>query len=706
MRPAATVAILLSVLTVGFGIAYPFMFATSTPTNDIIDFYYWYLGSGGLSGFGFDKFYAWHNEHRLVVPRMWFIADILLVEGRQTFLLVVIFLSAFLHAGLLAALFRGLGQSRDATALAFVIAAAAAVSPVQFENLLQGFQVQFVQVWLFASTALALIAWAPVAEGRWLGPWVIAALVAGLLSTYSMFNGLAVWPLLVVFAMWRRFPLGWIFAVATVGSTIMAVEVYGFLNRPGGGVTLPEGTSVWTFVRYMARYLTSGISEIGTLGQEIVGVAAVLGVIGGGLRTLFRPSDAPPERMALYGICAFILSAAFVTALGRLQFGLGSAEASRYTTPSMVFLFVAGMLAIDALSRRSATRALPWVTGLLTVLLLVPGLVKGAREIPFRLIERDLADQAIASDLAGGYRPDTIAGIYPHWPPFPAQTLAMLRSNGLGPYSELKRFVPPADALAQGPAVGAPECFGNADRLEVDVVNGVTFSAWLIDPSTGRRPTWAVGRAPDGRAVAWGMALEPRGDMVTIPADQPFDRGYRAFGEVPNPPVQSITVEGVFEDGSRCRLPGTISPRPARFLQELPAGAQRATEQQWSFIGTPPFGRKGEVQPPSGIRPVYGTFGQKDRRFDAWIELGDPGEAKGVALPILTDRWPFGTTIEILGADGVPVDRVDLKRPSERAWVWATLRPQVMTPGMRLAIRTVQAHAQNNVAFGTPFWLP
>lgn len=706
-RIAIGAAVALALATILLGAAYPLFLSTSVPMNDIVDFYHQFLEAGGFSGYGLADLYRWHNEHRLVVPKLWFLADLAVVDGRQSLLLLVIFLSALLHAALLAMVFRGLGHSWRATALAFVVAAGAMVSPVQYENLLFGFQVQFVQVWLFASLAFALIAVAP-AEGErpfLLGLAVLGALLFGLASSYSMFNGLAVWPLLMVFAVWRRLPLVWTLTVVGVGGLVMAVEVTAFLNRPGGGSGLALGAGLDTLLLFMARYLTSAIGEIGTLGQEIVGLAAMAAVVVAGLYALVRPGRVPAMRMALLAVCAFVIAASLATGLGRLHIGLGAANASRYTTPSMVFLVTVGLLAFDGLLRLRIARALPWAVVASVVLLLVPGWAHALRDMPHRLAARDLAELTVVSHLAGGYRPEMLRHIYPHWPPRPGGVLDGLKAAGLGPYSEEKRFRPPEAALAAGPAVDAPLCEGSADRLRIDPVTGVTFAAWLSSAETGRQPPWVVARAPDGSVVAWGARKEARADRAPIPEPGILARGSRGFGPAPEPMIDRVTIEGVFDDGSRCRLLGMVAAMPDRYLEALPTGSRPVASEGWSFDGEPLAGGTDDAVAPQGASPLYGSFGLQDRRFSARFDLGDPEGARGVLLPLVTARWPFGTTIRLLDASGATLDSITLTRPVGPPWRWAALYPAVVSPGMRLEIITTERHGFNDVAFGTPHWL-
>lgn len=706
MRAAVAISLGLALVTAASGIAYQIFLSSPVPSGDMIDFYDRFFAAGGFSGYGLSDLYAWHNEHRLVLPKLWFLADVALADARQTLLLTVIAITAVLHAALLAGLFRQLGHSVRAAALAFAIAAAALLSPIQYENLLNGFQVQFVQVWFFASLSFALIAWAPVGKERPAGIalCVIGAVLAGLCSSYSMFNGLAVWPVLIVLALWRRLPIGWSAFVILVGGATMATECVGFLQREAGGTGLASGA--WVILQFMARYLTSGIGDIGTLGQDILGSLMLAVVTVAGLRGLVRAEQTSPIRMALFAVCAFVIAGAIATALGRLHNGLGGANTSRYTTPSMVFLVTVGLLAFDLLLRRELTRVVAWALPVGTLLLLVPGGVHGIRDFKHRLAGRDLAELAVVSHLAGGYRTEMDGHLYPHLPSRADDVLNAMEAAGLGPFSRIEEIQPPAPTLEDGLAVDSPTCTGEAGALRIDPVDGVTFSAFLASAESGRPARWMVLRSPDGKVVGWGAALEPRGALAPIPEPGVLSRGLRAFGETPDPMIDTVTVEGVFTDGSRCRLPGAVTTTAPRYLATLPDGALPAAASDWIFSLHPPVGGTGAAAVPPKARPVFGNFGIQRRRFIAVLPLGAPGSAQGVLLPLHTGRYPDGAHVSLLDAGGTVLDHVALDRPVAPGWFWLALRPATLGEGMRLEIRTDVGQPFDEVAFGMPHWLP
>jgi hypothetical protein len=373
----------------------------------------------------------------------------------------------------------------------------------------------------------------------------------------------------------------------------------------------------------------------------------------------------------------------------------------------MVFLVSVGMLTFASLHRlqRRRTTAVATVVGV--ILLLVPGLVHGVRDYRHHLAGRDLADLAVVSHLASGYRPLTLAAIYPHWPPLPDLALQQMQEARLGPFSQPWRYRPPASARsAEDAPADAPECDGTVERLRIDPVNGVTFAARLTDLATGRIPPWVVARSLEGDVVAWGAALEPRHDHAPILGDSIFERGFRAFGPRPEPMIETVTVEGVFEDGTRCRLPGVFVAESPRFVASLPPTAVSAAAGGWTFVGDRLAGETGAAEIPEAAMPVFGSIRLPDRSFDASIALTDPAGAKALMLPLHTETRPFGTTITLNAADGRVVDSILLTRPANAGWVWLVMLAPDLQPGMSIRIRTVQRHPWNGLAFGQPYWVP
>ena len=143
-------------------------------------------------------FWVQANEHRIFVPRLQFLAEYRLFGGTYAFLFTAIAVSSLALAAAFAVAVRLETGDRLLAWGTFCVSAIATMSPVGRENLWWAYQVQFVQVFLFATLAiLAVVAAARSATRRWL--WVGASALAAVAASYSMANGLLVWlPLLAL----------------------------------------------------------------------------------------------------------------------------------------------------------------------------------------------------------------------------------------------------------------------------------------------------------------------------------------------------------------------------------------------------------------------------------------------------------------------------------------------------------------------------
>lgn len=561
MRAAAAVVVILGLVSALAGVAVAVLAFEPIPFADSIDFFRRFFEVGGWEGYGLGELYARHNEHRLVVPRLWFLLDLALFQGTQAFLIVVTVLSSLAHAAVLAWVFRCL-EHRSAMLWAFAAAAlGATLSPAQWENLVWSFQVQFIQVWLFASLAFVAVALggAPASWTR-----LALAIVCGLASSYSMANGILVWPLLVALALWRGVRGGplWLLLVAAV--TVIGVEVANYHAHAGHGDPLQTIRQPIALARYALRYLTSGVAVIGNLGQELLGGALVAAWGAFAMRALLRRDRHAPAHGVLIAVAGFVIGAALLTALGRVTFGLGQANSVRYATPSFVFMLAVLGLLLDRLSRveRPKVVSLGMVAG--AAVLLVPGLVDGAKHLPAVLDQRDNRANAIIAYLAGGYRPETLGAIFPHVKMMAFRVLEELDRRNLGPFADRSRYQLPAAVRGADLAVPAGPCRGHVDLAKSDPEAGLQLSGWLAAPDTASQPGWIAVADQTGRIVAWGASRVPRPDVGKAIGRGAFGRGFDAFG--PKPADGPLRVFGVLDDGQLCRLPGEVAaplPRPA-----------------------------------------------------------------------------------------------------------------------------------------------
>src|SRR5579864_5923036 len=168
-------------------------------------------------------FWQQHVDHRLAVPRVLFAVDHLFFRARGWFLLVCAFCFQALTGIMLWWLSgKAYRQERVERVLLGALIAACVFSGQQWLNLIWPFQVQFPLVYL-AVTATMLALWQGAAR-NWPSLWTAIIIVLATVATYSMANGVLLWPLLLVAGVWLRMPRRHLAAIAA--STVLLGATY------------------------------------------------------------------------------------------------------------------------------------------------------------------------------------------------------------------------------------------------------------------------------------------------------------------------------------------------------------------------------------------------------------------------------------------------------------------------------------------------
>ena len=168
----------------------------------------------------FDWLWRQYNQHRLVIPKLFLLADLHWFQARQVFSLTSIFVIQLLLLSLLGGSMRVLGGWRGALCrTGFGLAAFCIFCPSQWSNFVWGFQTCFVLPGLFATLSFAglLLYWVRDGESR-RSQYLLVSIAAALGTSYSLSNGNLVWPLLVGAALLLRLPLRATVAYAAAGA--------------------------------------------------------------------------------------------------------------------------------------------------------------------------------------------------------------------------------------------------------------------------------------------------------------------------------------------------------------------------------------------------------------------------------------------------------------------------------------------------------
>ena len=155
----------------------------------------------------------------------------------------------------------------------------------------------------------------------------VCSLLGGVLSTFSMANGLLIWPIMFLvctrFRAWR-----WATTVTIVGTII--VTTY-FLDFQQGEALLDSLRNPQEFLYFFVTFL--GIPSFGILGSRgtiFFGAIAILLVAYHFFRQGRHVDDNTPSVCLLLGICLFLIATAAMVSVGRFRLDIEPALVPRY----------------------------------------------------------------------------------------------------------------------------------------------------------------------------------------------------------------------------------------------------------------------------------------------------------------------------------------------------------------------------------------
>ena len=331
----------------------------------------------------FNDFWAQHNEHRPLIPRVFqFAMAYVTAWDIRAELAVNLAVAVATFVLLLVVLRRSLDR------LAYLAAACATsvlfFSPIQYENWLWGWQLE----WFLANLAAVGVAWAlTVTIDR--SPRRGLAIAAGcaVVATFSLGQGLLVWPAGLAVLLLRRRPWR---AWAGIAAAVILVY-YGNYTEPGyhPSKTLFLEQPV-DFVLFVLLYFGRSLAFSQATGA-VVGTAMVLGFLAGlAYVFLHRRDRALVEAAAPWvGIGLYAFGSGIITAVSRLGFGTAYAGISRYSTMTALFA-IATMALLATIARTPHGRELPvqlrrWAPAALVV----PLILVGVGNIPNALRKAD-----------------------------------------------------------------------------------------------------------------------------------------------------------------------------------------------------------------------------------------------------------------------------------------------------------------------------
>ena len=308
----------------------------------------------------FDWLWRQFNQHRVVVPKLFLLADLRWFRATQTFQLVSNLVLQFAHLSLLAWSLRILAGWRGALwRTAVGLLAFCLFCPSQWPNLVMGFTGLCCYLPpLFASLSFLglLLYWRSSREknvraSSW--KYLLLCIAAGLCATFSLSNGNLVWPLLAIAAVLLRLRVAAIASIVAVAAAGIFAFFYNYtvylkttaFNSPA---------ELMGLIKYIAVYFGSSWVTADVRRAEMLGVAGflVLALVLWLMPAYFKLA---PEVCTQFGLLLiFVLGTGILTAPGRVVFGLDQAFSGRYQSFALLFW---GCMAVLLLGRLATLRS-------------------------------------------------------------------------------------------------------------------------------------------------------------------------------------------------------------------------------------------------------------------------------------------------------------------------------------------------------------
>ena len=442
-----------------------------------------------------------HNEHRILFPRLFFLADWFLFKGTGIFLFVSMLLVQAAHAWIFIREVRGWkAVSREVRLTVAATIVALFFSGIHLENFTWSFQISFVLV--FCAGTLSILALIRYAEAKKNGHrdrgsaavgYLAACLAWAMVATYSLASGILIWPALLLTAASLRLrprvyvPIG---VLAGLAGFLYFSDYHFIAGHTNSLLALKQPVQV---LGYVCAYLALPFSRINHSMGVGIGLAALIGVAGAVFQSFRRP-DLPRVARLSIGVMVFITGGAFLTALGRMS--LGQPEtAMRYATPVCVFWVCALLL---LLTGRGALRTgfeigtSPVLAIAVTavVLVILPAhLDETAR---FNWIGVAVQDGALAM-AADVLAKDPVRIIYPD-PTYAFNLVDVLRKHHLSLFS--RAGIPMGEPVpAQYRVVSRDHCQGTWEStVTLDSADnmGESASGWAWDNAANHPPQMVI----------------------------------------------------------------------------------------------------------------------------------------------------------------------------------------------------------------------
>jgi hypothetical protein len=530
------------------------------------------------------QLWAPHNEHRIPFGRLACYADLKFFGGKNISLLIEIYIIQILESFVLIWMFRrysGLNRAEVFTAAGFFIFCM--FNPIQIENFSWGFEITYVLAPLAASVAIAAaVVHADLISSRdhhvWFSGALLLCLGASIVAELSLANGIFIWPVLLLLGLLLKVPQRTQYLIVSVGACAAAAYLWGF-KSPGQHAnplqSLGHPIEIWKYVRtYLAWTWDPGVPSTSSWPSFTESsVTLAVGVVAVVLLRLIKTCGTLTKVQAFFLVnIIFVLITSVVTALGRINFGIQQATASRYQTTALVFWACLLGLVLTWLHAKSAN---PIRLVEIQVVLLFLVMASGAR---FDFSEK--AARARQTTLAQAYtelilNPASLEA-RSKLSPYPnlAEAFGYLKAHNMGPVLRdlgvIQGSIVPMTSVENGQLkvngflmAAATQCAGYVDSV-IPVpgrLGSVTAAGWAWRVGSRKPQSHVILALQDGTIVGRAEVSLPRPDVrEKVPQVTVQETGWA--GEAYLPPGATLRAFVVLDDSK------SVCPLLSEFKQQ------------------------------------------------------------------------------------------------------------------------------------------
>jgi hypothetical protein len=320
---------------------------------------------------GFSDLWAQRNEHRILFPNIVFLISAYATHWNIKFELLISFVFSVITALMLYLFVLSKIKQRSIALLASILIAAWFYSPIQYENWLSGVQI----IWFMSVAAMAVSLYFldRFGSAKHINRRLIfgAALVSAVIASYSMGDGLLLWPIglgiLVAYRETKQSISVWI--AAALGT--ISIYYYHYKTPANSSPPTLFLHQRLEFIRYVFSYLGSAITSYPP-GAEGIGVKLTF-VLLALLYMVWMKRNQIEKFVPWLSLIGVALLSAVITAIARLNLGIAQSTTSRYAVFSLLYVIGLTGLAcavLDSCTVKRNTIAILIISGVTAPLLI------------------------------------------------------------------------------------------------------------------------------------------------------------------------------------------------------------------------------------------------------------------------------------------------------------------------------------------------